>query len=43
MLLPYKICICISSHSKFNMDWNLFFKKKIMLFYKIDDYVYWDV
>ena len=25
MLLHYRICRCISGHSKFNMDWNLFF------------------
>ena len=25
MLLHYQICICISGHSKFNMDWNTFF------------------
>ena len=26
MLLHYQICIlCISGHSKFNMNWNLFF------------------
>ena len=27
MLLHYQTRICISGHSKFNMDWNLFFSQ----------------
>ena len=31
MLLHYEICICISGHSKFNIDWNLFFHDRFYI------------
>ena len=42
MLLYYQISTCISGHSKFNMDWNLFFSQPL-LYYIADYYVYLDV
>ena len=47
MLLHYQICICISGHSKFDMDWNLFLqncfyiKLLVIIFIWMCDVQYW--
>ena len=47
MLLHYQICICLSGHSKFDMDWNLFLqncfyiKLLIIMFIRMFDVQYW--
>ena len=43
MLLHYQICMCISGHSKFNMDWDLFSHNHFYITFLIIMFIfYWD-